>query len=117
MTDDRLERAAVAQSFASSVLWAGEVVALDEDGSSLVEFTSFVVRDAHGVSSRLKNSGQGEFRLDPVRSALDPDHCLAFPDNLELQSTLTWVGDEPGSLVRGVTPEASSITLVRSARR
>jgi len=113
LTDDHLERTAVAQSFASSVLWAGEVVALDEDGSSLVEFTSFVVRDAHGVSTRLKNSGQGEFRLDPARSALDPDHCLGFPDNLELQSTLTWVGDAPGELVKSVTPEPSSITLVQ----
>jgi len=113
MTDDPMERTAVARSFASSVLWAGEVVALDEDGSSLVEFTSFVVRDAHGVSSRLENSGQGEFRLDPARSVLDPDSCLGFPDNLELQSTLTWVSDAPGELVRSVTPEPGSITLVQ----
>lgn len=112
-TEDPLESAAVAQSFATSVLWAGDIVALDSDGSSLVEFTSFAVRDAHGVSSRLGNSGQGEFRLDPARSALDADQCLGFPDNLELQSTLTWVGDDPGALVRGVTPEPNSITLVQ----
>jgi len=111
LTGDGEERRAVAESFATSVLWAGEIVALDDDGGSLVEFTSFVLRDAHGVSSRLKGSGQGEFRLDPARSALEVDRCLVFPENLELQSTLTWTGDDPGPFVRGVTPEPGSITL------
>jgi len=113
LTEDAAERRAVAESFATSVLWAGEIVALDEDGSSLIEFTSFVVRDAHDVASRLEVSGQGKFSLDPARSALEVDRCLVFPENLELESTLTWAGDDAGTLVRGVTPEPGSITLVQ----
>ena len=35
------ERLAADESFATSILWGGEIVALDEDGRSLVDFTTF----------------------------------------------------------------------------
>jgi hypothetical protein len=107
------ERRAVQESFATSVLWAGEIAARNEDGRALVDFTSFVLRDAHGVAARLKASRQGEFALDPKRSALAEENCLAFPENLELESLLTWVGQEPGDHVRSVTPTPEAVTLVQ----
>ncbi len=107
------EQRAVRESFATSVLWAGEVVALDPDGSSLVDLTSFVVRDAHGVVRTLAETGQGDFSLDAGRSAVDLHAVLAFPDNLELEATLTYAGDDPGTEVRAVTPAPTSVTVVQ----
>src|SRR6185436_9488313 len=59
---------AVRESFASSVLWAGEVVSEAADGRLLVDLTSFLVRDAHRSVAALKEAGQGGFSLDKERS-------------------------------------------------
>src|SRR5258708_7212394 len=78
---DSNEVRSVRESFASSVLWAGPIEAEGADGRLLVDLTSFVVRDAHGVAATLKNAKQGSFTLDKDRSTLDPVECKAFPDN------------------------------------
>ncbi len=107
------ERRAVAESFAPSVLWAGEVAALDADGRALVDFTPFLVRDAHGVVAALRETGQGSWPLDAARSVLDPESCLAFPENLEFEAVLTYQSSEPGEEVRRTAPAAGAITLVQ----
>jgi len=113
ITDDELERNAVRESFATSVLWAGQVGAEDADGSCLVDITSFVVRDAHGVVRSLDRSGQGSFKLDTDRSFLTPEACFAFPDNVELEATLTFAGGEPGGQVRETAPTAEAVTITQ----
>jgi hypothetical protein len=110
---DSNEVRAVRESFASSVLWAGEVAAEAADGRLLVDLTSFLVRDAHGVIATLKSTGQGGFSLDPSRSTLDPDRCKAFPDNLEFAAVLTFASDDPGSEVRATAPTPQAVTLVQ----
>jgi hypothetical protein len=112
-SQDPAERRAVAESFATSVLWGAEVAALDPDGRALVDLTPFVVRDAHGVSRTIQEAKQGSFELDAARSALDPDNCLSFPDNLEFEAILTFGGREPGPEVRATVPQPQSITLVQ----
>ena len=112
-SDDRFEARATRESFAPSVLWAGEAAEVGGDGRWLVDFTSFLVRDAHGVVARLKTSGQGQFALDTERSAVELDRVQAFPDNLEFESLLTYASQEPGRLVRGIAPEPGSLTLVQ----
>jgi hypothetical protein len=112
-TEDPLESRAVRHSFATSVLWAGQLGARDPDGRALVDFTSFVVRDAHNVVQRLKQTGQGQYSLDEGRSALDPDACLAFPENLELEALLTYSGQEPGPELRSTVPAPAFVTLVQ----
>lgn len=108
------EGIAVRESFASSVLWAGPVAAEDPDGAVLVDLTPFLVRDAHGVAGVLRNANQGSYRLDASRSALDPEACLAFPDNLEFEAVLTFATDgNPGRFVSSTTPEPASVTLVQ----
>ena len=107
------ERRAVEESFATSVLWAAPIVALDPDGASLVDFTPFLLRDAHGVVARLAEADQGEFELDAERSAVDLDSVLALPDNVELESVLTYSSRKPGSEVRGTAPLAEAFTLTQ----
>lgn len=109
---DPVERAAVEESFATSVLWAGEIAAADPDGRSLVDLTPFLLRDAHGVVGTLARTGQGTFTLDAARSTVDPAACLAFPDNVELESLLTFSSSQPGPLVRETAPHGEALTLV-----
>lgn len=78
------------------------MLAEEPDGRVLLDFTSFVVRDAHGVSAALHAAGQGEWTLDDRRSALDPAGCASFPDNLELEALLTFASSAPGREVRAV---------------
>ncbi len=112
-TDNPDERRAVRESFARSVLWGGPVAAEDGDGTYLVDFTSFIVRDAHGSARTLADTGQGSFALDADRSAIDPGACLAFPGNLEFEATLTFAGDKPGAHVRSTAPEPHAVTVVQ----
>src|SRR6185295_3145120 len=63
LSEDPAEVRAVRESFATSILWAGEVVAQDADGRALVDWTPFLTRDAHEVVAAMKNAGQGGFSL------------------------------------------------------
>ncbi len=45
----------------------------DAAGRLLVDLSSFLLRDAHGVATRLAEAGQGGFSLDRERSAIDPE--------------------------------------------
>ncbi len=112
-SDDPNERRAVRDSFARSVLWGGEVKATGPDGRVLVDLTEFLVRDAHAVARTLDSSGEGSYKLDPKRSAVDLEQLLAFPDNVELEATLTFGGTKPGRNVRSTVPIPESITLVQ----
>ena len=113
LSEDAMERRAVQESFATSVLWGAEAVAIEPDGRALVDFTPFVVRDAHGVARTIQQTGQGSYDLDDKRSALDADNCLSFPDNLELEAILTFGGREPGPELRATVPHPTSVTVVQ----
>ena len=111
LTDDQAEREAVRESFASSILWGGRIEAMDESGGSLVDITSFLVRDAHGIAATLRQGDQGDFSLDRDRSFVEPANCLAFPDNVEFETTITFASQRPGRHVRSTTPEPTAVTL------
>jgi hypothetical protein len=113
ISENEAETKAVQQSFATSILWSGKIVATDEDGRFVVDFTDFVVRDAHQVVASLKRMKEGTYSLDRQRSIADTRATLAFPDNLEFEAILTFGGTEPGRHVSSVTPTPHSITLVQ----
>ena len=110
-SDNAAEREAVEDAFASSVVWGFDVVAEGPGGAVLVDATDFVVRDAHGVAQRLRQTGQGAFALDKSRSALVPDELKAFPQNTELEARLTFAGDAPGGFVRDVAADPTAVTV------
>jgi len=68
ITDNPDEQRAVEEAFAQSVLWGFEVIA-EEDNRVLVDASDFYLRDAHDVAGKLKRTEQGEYSLDPSRSA------------------------------------------------
>lgn len=110
LSEDEAERRAVAESFAKSVIFGFKVEA-EEGGRVLVDATAFLLRDAHGVADRLRQSRQGSYRFDESRSAFYLDRTKGFPKNTEVEVTTTFAGDEPGRLVASVTPTAASVTV------
>ncbi len=112
ITDNADERRAVEEAFAQSILWGGEVAAEDDAGRALVDATAFFLRDAHDVAGTLQRRNQGKFRLDPARSAIYLPRTRNFPDNTEVEATLTFAGDEVnGQWIREVAPTADSVTV------
>lgn len=111
LSQDAAERQAVADSFASSVLWGFKVEAV-EDGRVLVDATDFLLRDAHGVGERLRSASQGAYRVDANRTAFHLPRTKAFPKNSEIETIVTFVTDGPaGELVRQVAPTGSAFTV------
>lgn len=110
LSDDEAERKAVADSFARSVIFGFKVEA-EKDEKVLVDATAFLMRDAHGVADRLRQARQGNYRVDDSRSAFYLERTKGFPKNTEIETTLTFAGEEPGRLVGSVTPTANSVTV------
>jgi hypothetical protein len=112
ITDDLEQKKAVQQAFAQSVLWGFEVAAQSEDGDSvLIDATPFFLSDAHEVAAKLATLKQGSYRVDPSRSAIYLLRTKNFPENTDVESTLTFVGDNPGKWIEEVTPDPRAITV------
>ncbi|USX24386.1 zinc-dependent metalloprotease [Oxalobacteraceae bacterium OTU3CINTB1] len=107
---DKDERAAVKESFASAVLWSGEILASD-GGAHLVDFSSFLLADRHGIAARLAAAKQGAYQVDAARSAVLAEQAKAFPDNVELESLLTFAGPGQAEYVRQVAADPVSLSM------
>ncbi len=116
--DSELEKEAVAQSFARSVLWSSDIVGTDGDGRVLVDLSSLLTSDLLGLSRQLGAAG-GSFSLAADRSAPTPDTALAFPDNVELEAQLTFTSNDPNAEVVATAPypNASTLTVHHSFSR
>lgn len=110
ITDNEAERKAVEEAFAQSVLWGFKIEA-EEAGKVVVDATDFFVQDVHGVAETLKSGGQGNYILDKSRSAFFLERTKNFPQNTEVEVTLTFTGQPAGAYIRSVTPTASSVTV------
>ena len=108
-----MERLAVRQSFAESVLAGFKVEGEDENGAVLIDATDFLQSDALGAAEQLELKKQGSYKLDKERSAFALENTKNFPLNTEFESTLTFATDHPAenSLVATVTPDPHSVTL------
>jgi hypothetical protein len=117
VTGDIEQQAAVQQAFAQSVLWGFETAAQDKDDkdadgeSVLVDATPFFLSDAHEVAAKLAALKQGSYHIDPSRSAIYLPRTRNFPENTDVESMLTFVGENPGHWVEQVTPDPHSITV------
>lgn len=112
--DNPLEKKAVRQSFASSFVWAGDIMAESPGGDLLVDLSSFLTRDALDVKGILKANPQaGVFAIAADRSMPDVSAALAFPDNVEFDAYLTLTGDEPKSEVLATAADGRAFTLVQ----
>ena len=109
-TNNPDERLAVKDAFAESTLWGFDVVA-EEGTRVLVDATNFYLRDVHQVTNTLQRQQQGTYRLEPSRSAFYLPNTKNFPQNTEVETTLTFTGEPMGQLVREVVPVPEAITV------
>ncbi len=109
-SDDANERQAIEESFARSVIWGFEVVGLDGD-AVVIDGTDFFLRDAHGVGEKLTARTEGQFATDASRSAIYLPRTKAFPDNTEVEATVTLTGQAIGPYLPTVTPDSSAVTV------
>ena len=109
-SDNPEEVKAVEQAFAESVLFGFKIEA-ESDGKLLIDLTSMLINDAHGISSRLTRGREGNYRLDASRSAIYPPMLKNFPKNTELEATITFTGTATGRNIRSVTPTADNVTV------
>ncbi|MEX2511655.1 MAG: zinc-dependent metalloprotease [Cyclobacteriaceae bacterium] len=112
ITDSPMEKQAVEESFARSVLWGFEVSA-GEDGKILVDATEFFLQDAVGVATSINQTNQGIYEVDPSRSALYLPRTKSFPKNTEIEATITFTltGGQAGAYLSSVTPSSNAVTL------
>jgi len=110
ITDDLQQVKAVKQAFAQSVLW-GFTAAAADGNSVLIDATPFYLHDAHHIVERLAAIHQGAYHLDASRSAIYLPRTKNFPENSDVESILTFVGQNPGAWVKQVTPEPEDITV------
>ncbi|MDH3588311.1 MAG: zinc-dependent metalloprotease [Gammaproteobacteria bacterium] len=109
-SDNPDERRAVEQSFARSVLWGFEAVAV-EGATVLVDATDFFLRDAHDLAATLKAANEGDYQADATRSAIYLPQTAGFPDNTEIEAVVTFTGQPAGKILSTVTPDARSVTV------
>jgi uncharacterized protein DUF4953/uncharacterized protein DUF5117 len=110
VTDDAEQRNAVRAAFPQSVLWGFEVAAEDGD-ALLIDTTKFFLSDVHGVAAAIANAKQGKYKVEPTRSAIYLPRTKNFPENTDVESTLTFMGEDPGNFLKQVTPEPHAITV------
>jgi hypothetical protein len=109
---NELEKKAVKQAFASSIIWGFKVSASSENGSKvLIDYTPFLLSDVHNMAATLKNTKQGSFNIDKSRSGFYAQRSKAFPDNTELEATITFTGKDAGNYLRSVSPDNTAITV------
>ncbi len=111
-SQELLEQKAVDESFASSVVWGFTIEAVTGN-KMLVDATDFLLRDAMKAGARIKAAKQGNYTPDKTRSSIYFESVKNFPENTELEASITLVNNdgEAGPLVRSVAANADAITL------
>jgi len=111
-TDNVLEKKSIEEAFAKSVLFGFDIKDTQNE-VYLLDITSFLLQDTHGVAQTLKRQNQGSYKLDLSRSTLWMERTKAFPKNVEFEALLTLKGEAKGSNVRSIAPNSSSLTVIQ----
>ncbi|HSQ28439.1 MAG TPA: zinc-dependent metalloprotease [Gemmatimonadaceae bacterium] len=107
--DDAAMSAAIAESFAPSVLASMPIVA-EEPGRLLVDASDFVLRGLYATRA-LHSAGQGRFRVERERSSVDVQRTRAFGINTEIEASLTLVNDDPPEAGVRYAPDKRSVVV------
>lgn len=111
-SNNEKEKAAVREAFASSVLFAFDIVS--KDGSSfIIDLTPFLLQDANGIIRNLKDKKEGSYKLDKKRSVVYKEGLHSFPKNTEFESILTFAGEATGQYLKTVTPSSVALTITQ----
>ncbi|WNC71681.1 zinc-dependent metalloprotease [Thalassotalea psychrophila] len=109
-SDNTLERQAIDEAFATSIIWGFKVEKVINN-KVVIDYTPFLLSDIHNLSASLKSSKQGNYSIDATRSGLYEKRTKAFVDNTELEAIVTFKGKDAGKHLRSVTPDANAVTV------
>ena len=113
ITKNKAEENSIKEAFAKSVIYGFNILETNDD-KYLVDFTSFLMQDKHGVADRLKLAKQGVYKIDKTKSAIELNHTKSFPKNSEFEALLTFSGKPTGNLITsGVSPDPSLVSVVQ----
>lgn len=110
VSDNPDERQSVEEAFARSIIGGFKVEAQEGD-RVLIDLTPFLLRDAHDVAARLRNQNQGNYTIDPNRSAIYLERTKNFPKNSEFEAWVTFAGEAKGPWIQSVTPAPDAVTV------
>ena len=110
VSDNEALARSVRESFPLSTVASWDVAA-EEGGRVLVDATAYATSDITDVRGSLRTANQGTFALDRDKSAVYLAHTKGFPDNTEIETTLTFTSDNPGARVRRHTPDGRALTV------
>ncbi|MEQ9217266.1 MAG: zinc-dependent metalloprotease [Cyclobacteriaceae bacterium] len=110
ITANPLEKKSVQEAFAKSVLFGFPIMEQTPSGY-VINLTPFLFQDTHGVTDILKDKNQGNFSVDPSRSALNMEKNKGFPKNVDFDVLITLSGDASGSELKSVTPDNKHVTV------
>ena len=111
-TENELEKQAIDEAFASSIIWGFKVSKSSSDNNkTLIDYTPFLLSDIHNLSAKLKRTKQGNYSIDATRSGVYTKRTKAFPNNTELEATVTYKGLKAGAYLRSVTPDSNAVTV------
>ncbi|UBZ06675.1 zinc-dependent metalloprotease [Salegentibacter mishustinae] len=111
-TDNALEKRSVEQAFAKSVIYGFEIKE-ENDSVYIIDFTPFLMEDAHDVAGRLKKGEYGTYKLDKSKSALSLERTKAFPENVEFEALLTFEGEPKGRVLQSVAPDPKKLSVIQ----
>lgn len=109
-SEDANEWRAVRDSFPESALWAFPVAAAEEE-RVLVDATEFFLRDAINVATLLRTARMASFRLETSRCAIYLPRTINFELNTEVESVLTFIGEDAAPSLWKVLPSSDSMTV------
>jgi hypothetical protein len=109
-SDNPAEVKSVKDAFAESILWGFEI-SNNEDDKIIIDATSFYLQDVHQVAEKLGSAKQGSYKVDNSRSAIYEPMTKNFPQNTEVEATITVTGTPSGSYIRSVTPSPEAVTV------
>ena len=112
ISKNEAEKKSVEQAFTFSVIFGFEIFEF-KNNIYTIDLTPFLLQDAHGVKNRLQSSNQGNYNLDLSKSALELKRTKAFPNNVEFEALLTFVGNPVGSLISSVSPDPSKVSMIQ----
>lgn len=110
ITNDALEKKAVEESFAKSILFGFEILK-NSDGKFIIDFTPFLLRDAVHASDDIATAKQGTYSFDASRSGIYASMCKTFPNNTEFEAIITLSGSKPGYYLSSVVPNTDHVTM------
>ncbi|NRA29755.1 MAG: zinc-dependent metalloprotease [Parvularculaceae bacterium] len=110
LTDNAAERKAVEQSFARSIIFAGDIIETTDAGVT-VDLSPLLTSDLLGLEGRLTERGAKGFGLAKDRTRVAPGGVLVFPMNSEVDVDMTFTSKGPGNEVRQTAAYANAVTL------